>query len=88
MSGYSVGDNDSISGTFGTEIEIADTGLTAVQNDLIISPESSTVTVTNLAAGETAFLHFERDAVDPTDTYTQDVGVATIIIRYVRDAGQ
>jgi hypothetical protein len=86
MSGYSVGLGDSINGTFGTEVESEDTDLFAsgctTQYDAFVTGESGTVTVTNLAKNEKAFLHLERDTADADDDYVQDVGVMGITIFY------
>jgi hypothetical protein len=86
LSGYSVGTGDSINGTFGTEVESADTDLDAsgcdTQYDAFTTVESGTVTVTDLAKNEIAYLHLERDTADGDDTYVQDVGVTGITIFY------
>jgi len=90
LSGYSVGVGDGLDGTFGTEVEskledLNNSGCTA-QYDMFRTVESGTVTVTDLAAGETAFLHFERDTADADDDYGQDVGVVGVIIKYTKNA--
>lgn len=82
LSGYSVGDNDPIDGAFGTEIEANKTGQTAIQYDRLEVAYSGVVTVTNLAAGELAMLHFERDTADGNDTYEKPIGVTGIMIKY------
>jgi hypothetical protein len=87
MSGYSAGDNDSIGGAFGSEIETNVTGYTSVQYDRLEVPKSAAVTVTNLAAGEVAMLHFERDTADGNDDYAQPVGVTGFYIWYERATG-
>jgi len=88
LSGYSSGSGDDIDGAFGAEGEANITDLDAVGVDAIddqfITAYSGTVTVTNLAAGETAMLHFERDTADGDDTYAQDIGVLGIVIQYTR----
>lgn len=82
LSGYSVGDNDGIDGTPGTEIDIEKTGMTMSQYDRVQTSYSGTVTITNLAAGELAFLAFRRDPAHASDTYEQDVGVSGITVQY------
>lgn len=88
LSGYSVGNSDSISGTFGTEVEVNIPTTTYSQYDRFKSNQSSTVTVTSLVAGETAFLHFERDTADVSDNYLKPIGVAGIIIESTREPDQ
>jgi hypothetical protein len=85
MSGYSVGSGDSINGTFGTEVASDATGLTEVQYDLITTTQSTTVTVTSLAAGEMAMLKLYRDHDAAADDYGQDIGVIGVIIEYTQD---
>lgn len=85
LSGYSIGDNDPLSGTFGAEVESARSGVTMVQYDRLQSTDySAVVTVTDLAAGEEALLHFERDTAAAADTYVKPIGVTGIRIKYER----
>ena len=90
MSGFCIGTGDALNGTFGTEVESANTDLNAAgctaQYDLFYTTESTAVTVTGLAAGELALLHFERDTADADDDYAQDVGEIGVAIRYNRAA--
>lgn len=88
LSGYSRGTGDSLTGTFGTEVEANITDLDAVgvnaQYDLFSTAYSGTVTITDLAVGELVMLHFERDTADSDDDYAQDVGVIGITIQWTR----
>ena len=90
MSGFSLGVGDALNGAFGAEVESANVDLNAAgcaaQYDIFYTVESTKVTVTDLAAGEMAQLHFERDTADADDDYAQDVGIIGIIIRYNRAA--
>ena len=83
MSGYCSGDNDTLTGTFGDEIASNDTAITAPQDDILITPQSTKVTVTGLAAGELAMLYFYRDH-DGNDDYAQKIGVSGIVIEYAK----
>jgi hypothetical protein len=82
LSGYSIGDNDPIGAAFGSEVEVTKIGLTAVQFDRLQTAYSGAVTVTDLAAGELAMLHFERDTADASDDYLKPVGVTGVGIKY------
>jgi hypothetical protein len=82
LSGYSVGYNDPINAGFGDEVETSRAGATLIQYDRFDTAYSTAVTVTNLAAGELAMLHFERDTADATDTYLKPIGVTGIRIQY------
>jgi hypothetical protein len=88
LSGYSRGTGDTLDGAFGGEVESATADLHAAgvdaQYDLFTTTLSTTVTVTDLAKGELAMLHFERDTADADDDYGQDVGVIEVIIEYYR----
>lgn len=84
MSGYSGGNGDSINGTFGTEIEVNVPSTAYPQYDRFKSEQSDTVTVTDLAAGETAFLHFERDTADGSDSYLEPIGVYGVVLEWTR----
>jgi len=88
LSGYSSGDGDDLDGTFGDEVEISyvdlNGGGVTAQDDQFITDYSGQVTITNLAAGETVLLHFERDTADDDDDYGQDIGVFGISIQYTR----
>ena len=82
LSGYSVGDNDSINDTFGSEITVTTGSISASQYDRLLSPESDVVTITNLAAGEIAMLSLYRDHDHTSDDYDQDIGISGIRIFY------
>jgi len=81
LSGYSIGDGDSLNGTFGDEIASNETGMTHAQYDIFMTPLSNTVTVTDLVAGETVMLKLYRDH-DGNDDYGQKVGVIGVLIEY------
>ena len=83
MSGYCAGDNDPLTGTFGDEIASNKTSFSAAEDDVIITPQSTKVTVTGLAAGELAMLYFYRDH-DGNDDYAQKIGVSGIVIEYTK----
>jgi hypothetical protein len=82
LSGYSIGDNDPIGAAFGTEIEVTKTALTAAQFDRLQTSYSTAVTVTALAVGELAMVHFERDTAAAADDYLKPVGVTGIVVKY------
>jgi hypothetical protein len=88
LSGYSIGIGDSINGTFGTAIVSKDADLNAsgadTQYDRFKTTLSGTVTVTDLAAGELAMIHLNRDVSDSDDDYAQDVGVYGLLIQYTK----
>lgn len=84
LSGFCIGNDDSLNGTFGTEVESNITGISYAQNDRFQTAWSTVVTVTDLTAGETALLHYERDPADGDDTYGQDVGLSGIVIKFAR----
>ena len=84
LAGMSVGNSDIMSGAVGTA---QTSSLTAAagyaQYDEVTTTFSPAITVTNLAAGETAHLDLIRLA-ESTDTYAQDFHVAFIVIKWVR----
>jgi hypothetical protein len=86
LSGYSVGSRDSISGTFGTEVEVNLPATGYAQYARFKSNQSRTVTITNLASGELVFLHLERDTADANDNYAQPIGVYGIVLEWTRNA--
>jgi hypothetical protein len=86
LSGYSVRNGNSINGTFGSEVEVNLPSAAYPQYDRFKSEQSTEVTVTNLDAGETAFLHFERDTADASDTYAQPIGVYGVVLEWTRSA--
>lgn len=83
LSGYSRGDGDSLTGTFGTEVESRTGDISDAQYDLRKTEESGTVSITDLAGGETAMLKFYRDHDSVNDTYGQEVGIVGIKLFYV-----
>ena len=88
LRGGSVGRGDSLNVTLGTAVKSAVTDLDAVgcdtEKDRLVTVQSGSVTVTNLAAGETAMLRLERDTGDADDDYGQSVGVVGVSIEYNR----
>ncbi|MDY6957801.1 MAG: hypothetical protein SVK08_01455 [Halobacteriota archaeon] len=85
LQGASIGAGDASNPTLGTAAVVTDTGLTESQWDYRVTGWSSAVTLTNAAAGEMAELNFYRDQDNASDDYAQDVGVAFVEIRFVRD---
>jgi len=71
----------------GTAVISSATARTDAQYDRIATAWSAAVTITNLAAAETATLKLYRDTSDDADTYAQDIGVAGIEIKYTRQIG-
>ena len=83
VSGYCSGDNDTLTGTFGDEVASNKTSFSAAEDDVINTPESTKVTITDLAQGDLAMLYFYRDH-DGNDDYVQKIGVSGITIKYTR----
>ena len=84
LEGYSVGDNDPLNGTFGTAVTLTKTSMTYTEGDKFQTDWSSNVSITDLAAGETAHLKFTRDHDHASDTYVQKIGVYLITIKYTK----
>lgn len=84
LQGASIADGELLSSALGTAVISSWTGKTEVQYDRIASTWSAAVTITGIAAGETAVLKLYRDVSDGADTYAQDVGVSYIEIKYQR----
>ena len=84
VSGYCSGDNDTLTGTFGDEVASNKTSLSAAEDDVINTPESTKVTITDLAQGDLAMLYFYRDH-DGNDDYVQKIGVSGITIKYTKE---
>ena len=82
LEGYSIGDNDALNGTFGSVVTLTKTDMTYTEGDRFSTDWSSNVSITNLAAGETAQLKFTRDHDHASDTYVQKIGVYLLKIRY------
>lgn len=82
LEGYSIGDNDPLNGTFGTAVTLTKTSMTYLEGDRFSTDWSSNVSITNLAAGETAQLKFTRDHDHASDTYVQKIGLYLLKIRY------
>ena len=81
LSGYCIGNDDSLSGTLGTEVASNQTAMTMDQYDRYETPWSSTVTITNLAQDELAVFELYRDH-DGNDDYDQLIGVYGLDLRY------
>ena len=84
LAGRCAGHGDSAAGTYGDPVESTATGLAMDQYDEIQTTLSDIVTVTDLAAGETAKLKLVRDHDNAADTYGQKVGVYNLRIWFVR----
>ena len=84
LSGYNVESGAGINGTFGTEVLSKATGLTQSQYDIVLTEQSSKVTVTDLAGGDLAMLKLYRDHDHADDTYVQLVGVIGVWLEYTR----
>lgn len=86
LSGFSVGHGDALNGAFGAAVKSAIANLAGegvdAQFDRFLTPVSAVVTVTDLAAGETAMLKVERAVGEAEDDYAQDVGVTGIVVYY------
>lgn len=87
LQGASLGDGDILSSALGTAVESNATAMTHAQYDRFATSWSAAVTITDLAAGETAMLKLYRDISDTQDDYAQDIGVAGIEIKYTRQIG-
>jgi len=83
LKGYAISDNDPIDASWGVE-KLVSPGGTYLQYDRLVSAFSSQVTVSDLAKGALAMLHFERQATHPSDTYTSAFGVSGIKIHWLR----
>ena len=84
LQGYSVGDGDGLNGTYGTPVVSSAAGLSIDQYKRFNTELSSVVTITNLAAGETAMLNLLRDVSDASDDYASDIGVSGIWVEWTR----
>ncbi len=84
MQGISLGDGDILGSTAGGVITSAATGRTDSRYDRVATAWSTSLTITNLSAGETANLKFYRDATNADADYGVDVGVFGIEIKYTR----
>ncbi len=84
LQGASLGDGDILSGALGTAIKSSITARTDSQYDRVATAFSAAVTITSLAAGETAILKLYRDVSDADDTYGQDIGVWGVELKYTR----
>lgn len=79
-----LGDGDTIDTAFGTAITVADTG--GNTDRIYISPESSALTIANVAAGDLVQCQGFREAVGPSDTMTIDARFVGLKFLYTSDA--
>uniref|UniRef100_A0A6M3JB62 Putative tail protein n=2 Tax=viral metagenome TaxID=1070528 RepID=A0A6M3JB62_9ZZZZ len=84
LAGASIGTGDALGATLGTAIATTAAARSDAQYDLVYTSWSAAVTITNLAAGETAIMTLNRDVSDAADDYAQDVGVYCLQIKYSR----
>lgn len=82
LSGFSLGSNDGIDGTYGSEVTSSFSSNTASQYDVLDTDESAAVTVTDLMRDEVAMLKLYRDHDAAGDDYAQDIAVTGITIKY------
>ena len=87
LAGFSMGDNDTLGGTLGTEVIVSNVFAgTWAQYDRFSTPYSAAVTITDAAAGETAILRFRRKHDDAADDYAaSSIGVSKLKIKYTKD---
>jgi hypothetical protein len=86
LAGASIGDSDATNPTKGTAVTITDDLSSGyAQWDHVVTSWSAAVTITDAAAGEMAELNLERTTGDASDDYAQNVGVAFVEIRYVKN---
>jgi hypothetical protein len=83
LKGYSIGDNDPINASWGSQVLVTPSG-TYTQYDRLLSALSGKVTIPNLAQGELAMLQFSREAMNISDTYTNLFAVYGVKIRWTR----
>jgi hypothetical protein len=84
LQGYSVGDGDDLNGAYGSPVVSSAAGLSIDQYKRFTTELSSVVTITDLAAGETAMLNLLRDVDDTNDDYASDIGVSGIWVEWTR----
>ena len=82
LSGFSLGSNDGLNGTYGTEVLSSSTSLTASQYDVVDTDQSADVTITDLLRNEVTMLLLYRDHDHASDDYAQDVAVTGITLYY------
>ena len=85
LQGASVADGELLSSTHGTAVKSSFADESHAQYDRVTTDYSGAVTITGIAAGETAILKLYRDISDADDDYEQDFGVAKIQIKYDRN---
>lgn len=84
LKGASLGDSDGLASALGAGVKSSITGRSDAQYDRLATAWSGDVTITNMAAGETAILNLYRKHDDTDDTYAQKVGVFAVEIKYQR----
>jgi len=84
LQGASIGDGELLSSTLGTAVKSSFASETHSQYDRAATDWSSAVTITGIAAGETAMLKLYRDVSDADDDYEQDIGAASLQIKYTK----
>jgi len=84
VAGMSLANSGIISGSVGTAVTSSLTAdATYAQYDRLATAWTSAITITGVAAGESAHLDVIRLATT-TDTYAQDIGMAGLEIKYTR----
>jgi len=83
LQGASIANGELISSALGTARKSSYLDTTHTQYDRVATTWSATaVTVTGIAAGETAMFKLYRDVSDGDDDYAQDIGVEALQIKY------
>jgi len=82
LSGFSLGSNDGLNGTYGSEVVSSATSLTASQYDVVETDTSADVTITDLMRDEVTMMLLYRDHDHASDDYAQDVAVTGITLYY------
>jgi len=85
LKGYSIGDNDPVSLSWGSEVTVSASGSGSI-GTRITSAFSNLVTIDNLAPGEMAMLNFERKAGHIGDTYGNDFAITGFKLQWTREA--
>ena len=85
LAGVCINDNGATNAAKGSAVTVTDDELNASQWDYMRTDWSSAVAITTASAGSICELNLERTTGDAVDDYGQDVGVAFIEIRYVKN---
>ncbi len=86
ISGVSIGNDESLNATFGSVVNIDDTGGSTSGYKQYISPVSSAITVTGAAAEERFTFSIARDVADGADTLAVDAVLLGIEFFYIVDS--